>query len=136
MCCFSPVSAPVSFVARLFASFAAPRVHVANTSIFARRLNEREQGLVYSLELSVAGEVAMILPLPVLPGLGDDAVTFVNVEKHPDFFGDMLRLFFPPETTRAQAKSRTFIALSAPTLKVHEVGSFEASFVPSPRDFG
>jgi len=123
-------------LARLLGGLVAPRVHVANTSIFARRVNEREQGLVYSLQLSVAGEVAMILPLPVLPGLGDDAVTFVNLEKHPDFFSDMLQLFFPPQPTRAQAKSGTLIAFGLPTLKVHEVGSFEASFVPTPRDFG
>lgn len=124
----------MSFVARLLGSLAAPRVHVANTSIFARRLNEAEQGLVYSMQLSVAGEVAMILPLPVRPGLGDDAVTFVNLERHPRFFGDLLELFYPPEPARSQAKSRSF-TFSLPTLQVFEVGSFEASFVPTPRDF-
>jgi hypothetical protein len=134
VCCFSPVSAPVSLLGRWFGAWAAPRVHVANTSIFARRLDERQQALVYSMQLSVAGEVAMILPLPVSPGLGEDAVAFVSLEKHPRFFGELLQLFFPPPPARAQPQSRS-LSFSLPTLKVFEVGSFEASFVPTPGDF-
>jgi hypothetical protein len=135
MCCFSHVSKPASFMTRLLGDWAEPRVHVANTGIFARRLDPERQGLVYSMQLSVDGEVAMILPLPVSPGLGDDAVTFVNLERHADFFGDLLRLFFPPPPASAQPQSRSPVTFGLPKLQVFEVGSFEASFVPTSRDF-
>jgi hypothetical protein len=134
MCCFSPVAARASWFSRLFGGRAAPSVEVADTSIFAR-LDGDEECLVYSMQVSVAGDVAMILPLPVLPGSGEAAVSFVDLHEHAGFFKDLSSLFVvpPPAALRAQAPRHT--SFQAPTLKVHQVGSFEASFVPTQRDF-
>lgn len=129
MCCFSPVT-PFGWLARLF----PPRVHVAGTRIFARALAEGRQGLVYQMQLSVAGEVAMLLPLPVQEGLGDDALEFVSLEGHAAFFDQLSGLFLAAQPLRA--KSRGPLAFAPrPRLVVHTVGAFEASFVPSLDDF-
>lgn len=62
----------------------------------------------------------------------EDAVTFLNLEKYPAFF-DELRTGFPaPPPSRGGIKGGP---LPAPPLKVVEVGSFVASFVPTVRDF-
>ena len=72
MCCFS-VGSPGWFLQRLL----APRVHVSKTNIFARMIAPGVQALAYGMNLSSAREVAMILPLPVVPESGEQAVTFV-----------------------------------------------------------
>lgn len=90
--------------------------------------------LVYSLALTADDAVAMILPVPIaLPngpdaGVSEDALRFVNLESYPKFFDDLTR-GFPPEPV-LQAR-RGFEAQAAAVLKVHTVGAFEASFVPS-----
>ena len=103
---------------------------VADTSIFARRVNGR-QVLVYGMRYSAAGDLAMVLPIPVPPDPHEDAVTFINLERYPEFFADMRRGF-------RDRGSLSFLSIpvEAATLKVHEVGAFEASFVPGMRDFG
>jgi hypothetical protein len=136
MCCFSAVSAPVSLLSRLFGIGGAREVRVANTSIFARHLGGGAQALVYAMELTVAGEVAMILPLPVKPGAGEDGAAFVSLEKHAGLFGDLSMLFTVPVQTMPRSKGGGFgFSFPQPRLKVHEVGSFEASFVPTMADF-
>src|SRR5258708_7282967 len=110
--------------------FSRPVERVANTNIFARSSKEGRQFLVYSMMLSAKEDLAMILPIPVPKESKDDAVRFVNLEKYPDFFKDMLKGFPPPPPTRALG-SKSFAAGSAKEpLPVVEVGSFEASFVP------
>lgn len=129
MCCFSPVT-PFGLLARLF----PPRVHVAGTRIFARALPDGRQALVYSMQLSVAGEVAMLLPVPVQPGLGDAALEFTSLEGHASFFDDLAGLFL--SSMPAQPKRRAPLRLSLrPRLVVHTVGAFEASYVPTVGDF-
>ncbi len=135
MCCFSRVSAPACFLSRIFGSWAEPRVHVADTSIFGRFIEPGVQCLVYSMELSVAGDVAMILPLPVVRGAGEAAATFVSLEQHAGFFDAMRELFEIPAQRSAASKATPRFLATAPKLKVHDVGSFEASFVPTMRDF-
>jgi hypothetical protein len=132
MCCFSAAH-PASWIDRIFRGAPAP-LHVSNTSIFARFAGPETQLLVYSMKLAVGAEVAMILPLPTLPTAGEDALSFVDLQKHPKFFDDLAFLFAPP---MAQAPARGgMLAFGAPqTLKVHKVGSFVASFVPQRRDF-
>jgi hypothetical protein len=61
------------------------------------------------------------LPLPVA---GD--LTFINLEGYPKFFEDLERGFPMPAAQRSY---------SAPLLAVQRVGSFDASFVPTPPDF-
>src|SRR4051794_3149583 len=99
MCCFS-VPTPKSFFERLF----APKVHVSATNIFARMTAAGVQALAYSMNLTTAREVAMILPVPVRPGMGDDALRFINLEKHPDMFRELSDLFdVPPPLSRTAA---------------------------------
>lgn len=128
MCCFS-VGNPVGWLAGLFAK----QVHVSKTNIFARMIEPGVQALAYSMNLDAGREVAMVLPLPVVPDSGDDAVTFIDLQAHPKMFEELHALFYvPPPLSRAAPKSASF---SAPKLKVHKVGAFVASYVPTRADF-
>jgi hypothetical protein len=133
VCCFSPVSAPFRLLDFLLRR--APTVHVANTRIFARRVDEARQGLVYAMDLSVGGDVAMILPLPVVPGSGDHALEFVSLEDEPRFFDDLRDLFDePPDLSDIPRKGGLALRPQS-KLVVHQVGSFEASYVPDVGSF-
>lgn len=126
MCCFSIVT-PFGWLGRLL----WPRpLTVGGTRIFARSLG-REQGLVYALDLSVARDVAMILPLPVDPAAGEDGLTFVDLSGYSEFFTDLEAWCAPP--VEALPK-RGGISLPRPRLQVHQVGAYEASFVPTLAD--
>lgn len=107
---------------------------VSSTRIFARPLEAGRQLLVYGMTVEVAEAVAMILPIPVPAGSREDAVRFVDMSACPDFF-EHVSAIFPDERILPQS---TFGGAPAPrsaTLIVHEVGDFEASFVPSAYDF-
>jgi hypothetical protein len=108
---------------------------VADTNIFARASKEDRQFLVYSMLFKAGEELAMILPIPVAKDSKEDAVKFINLEKYPDFFADMRAGFpVPHSNSRGDTKSKKDDA-PPPKLKVVEVGSFIASFVPSIKDF-
>lgn len=100
---------------------------VSDTSIFARRDNGR-QFLVYGMTYAAPAELAMVLPLPVPPRSREDAVRFINLEGYPTLFDDMAA-GFPQLKTRSGLF--TMGGAEAPKLRVHDVGDFEASFVPS-----
>lgn len=112
--------------------FSAHVKSVADTHLFARASSDGRQFLVYSMKYEAAGELAMILPLPVTPAPPEDAVRFIDLSGYPKFFADMKRGFPPPPQAAVQSKT---ITLGPAPLKVHPVGSFEASFVPAQRDF-
>lgn len=108
---------------------------VWNTNIFARASAGGRQLLAYAMSLTAAEQLAMVLPLPVPPGCPEDAVRFVDLEAYPDFFDDLdsgLFVVLEPPT-------RSFGAPHPPSkgrrLVVHDVGAFEASFVPTVADF-
>jgi hypothetical protein len=112
-------------------------VRVSDTSIFARIVGPETQLLVYSMKLTVAAEVAMFLPVPTPIGSPEDALSFVDMSKHASFFDDLAFMFEPPMQVRS-AKSAGLTLGFAPRvklLKVHKVGAFVASFVPSRADF-
>lgn len=115
--------------------FSRPVRHVSQTHIYARPLPGGRQALAYSMNVNLSEETAMVLPLPVALDRGDDALQFIDLSACPSFFSDLSSLF--PEIM-LQAK-RGGLALSPsrnrPKLKVHAVGDFEASYVPTPRDF-
>jgi hypothetical protein len=137
VCCFSPVSAPTTFLARLFGLGGKPRqVHVSKTSIFAAMV-EDVQTLIYSMTLSVRGEVAMILPIPIARGAAEDAVKFVSLDKYPRFFDDAAEgFYFPAPQSAAKGGWRSAGGgMPRQKLVVHEVGAFVASYVPSRGDF-
>jgi hypothetical protein len=108
---------------------------VWSTRIFARPLEGGRQLLVYGMSLELADDVAMILPIPVPAGVGDDAVKFVDMSARPTFFDDLSALFPRPVPQGYGDPSLDRFAPQAATLVVHDVGDFEASFVPKPRDF-
>lgn len=130
MCMFSP---PVRMLMWPLTWFRRPSVAVAHTKIFARVDRARgQQIIVYTMSMSSPSDVAMILPVPTVAGAGEQALEFVDLSGYPRFFNDLESRFFiafegPP-------KSRS-PGPSLPRLKVHRVGSFEASFVPSLADF-
>jgi len=105
---------------------------VADTQIFARASATGKQYLVYSMFLSAKEELAMILPIPTPKGSAEDAVRFINLEKYPTFFAD-LRRAYPLPRSKGGAKKKDDAPPKA--IKVVEVGSFLASFVPSVKDF-
>jgi hypothetical protein len=115
--------------------FSQPVDYVAGTNIFARPAKGGGQYLVYSMMLKAGTDLAMILPIPTPKASKEDAVTFINLEKYADFFDD-LRKGFPVPPAPGRAKNGPKAALdAAPKLKVVEVGSFVASFVPTVKDF-
>jgi hypothetical protein len=114
--------------------FSRPVERVANTNIFARSAKEGRQFLVYSMTISAKEDLAMILPIPVPKESKDDVVRFISLEKYPDFFQDM-NTGFPPPPSKARGDLLPSLTLGLKPLPVVEVGSFEASFVPSVKDF-
>ena len=107
---------------------------VSDTCIFARAASPTTQFLAYQMKYQSQEPVAMVLPIPIRPGTQEDGVRFISLEKCPGLF-DMMRAGFPPAATKGRSGG---LLLSAPTdskLKVHQVGGYEASFVPTLRDF-
>lgn len=133
MCCFSAAAAiRPSFWRRLLSR--GGTVHVAKTRIFARRRGDL-QTLVYAMQLTAAREVAMILPLPVALPTDDDAVRFVDLSDHPDFFDRLERCFWVDPPLSRSSKGVRFAPQSLPRLVVHRVGAFDASYVPGAAHF-
>jgi hypothetical protein len=111
--------------------FSRPIDLVKGTHIFARDSRDERQFLVYSMILHTKEDVAMVLPLPTPKGVKEDALKFINLEKYEDFFKDLHAGFPPP---RGGNGGRGSFGPDN-TLKVVEVGSFVASFVPAVKDF-
>lgn len=107
-----------------------------STNIFTRAGDGNRQFVVYSMSLDAPGELAMILPLPVKTPAGEKDVEFIDLHEISDFFAQMDSGFpqvrdvvtFGAGATRAAAPP-------ASKLAVVQVGSFEASFVPTEQDF-
>ena len=115
--------------------FSRPVDLVAGTNIFARSAKEGRQFLVYSMTVKAGEDLAMILPIPVPKGTKEDAVSFINLEKYPDFFEEMVLGFPVPRTKDDSSPKKDKAWGGDQKLKVVEVGSFVASFVPAVKDF-
>ena len=116
--------------------FSQPVRHVSRTRIFARPVDPVRQLLVYSMRLAADADLAMVLPIPVPPSSPEDAVRFIDMSSAPKFFDDLDLLFPEPKhqgfgTLRSPGPAYA----PQPLLVVHEVGDFEASFVPTRADF-
>jgi hypothetical protein len=107
---------------------------VEHTQIFCRGAGDR-QLLVYQMVYAARTDLAMVLPLPVPAGSGEDAVRFIDLRAYPTFFDDLDSGF--PSAFELEAGAIKDIVMSAdlPLLEVHAVGDFEASFVPTMADF-
>lgn len=120
--------------------FSGPVKDVSATKIHARWLaaegTHLRQAVVYQMNYKTAADLAMILPLPVAPGSGEKAVQFINLEKHKDLFERLHQCFpIPLSYSSRNSKSVPPPAAAAEKLEVVQVGSFEASFVPTVKDF-
>jgi hypothetical protein len=117
--------------------FTGDVTHVSDTNIFARGADDR-QILVYSMDYAADSPLAMVLPIPVVPGSPEGALRFISLENCGDLFGE-LRNGFRSEEEQMLGDARDMLGgvTEAPrTLEVLQVGAFEASFVPRPEDFG
>lgn len=113
--------------------FTRPVFRVANTQILSCDFHDGRQWTTYSTQVAAPEELAMVLPLPVAANTLD--IELVDLSTLPNFFHHLKRLFpaqYPP--SRQHDRGGTITAHSAP-IKVHDVGDFDASFVPTPSDF-
>jgi hypothetical protein len=115
--------------------FSKPVVSVSATKIFARPGDKGRQFLVYSMAIETGNELAMILPLPVRLPAGEKDVEFIDLKAYPQFFFDLANGFPRPVAASPPSSSWRMRAESAHPLAVVTVGDFEASFVPSVKDF-
>jgi len=113
--------------------FSKPVDVVADTNIFARAAKNGRQFLAYSMRFKSSEDLAMILPIPTPKDSAEDAVKFINLEKYEYFFDDMRKGF--PEPPAKKDDSRDSKSPPKSKLEVVEVGKYEASFVPTIKDF-
>ena len=114
--------------------FSRPVASVSATNIFARAAEGGRQFAVYSMTLNAQQDLAMILPLPVKSGAGEKALEFIDLSGYPEFFADLRKGFVPPPPS-AITNSLSRSAPKSAKLEVVQVGSFEASFAPTVKDF-
>lgn len=115
--------------------FSRPVELVANTRIFARSAKQGRQFVVYSMQIQMKEDLAMILPIPVPKNSPDDAVRFISLKDYATFFDDMARGWPPPAAVAVGRGSLGAAPPNAKPLPVVDVGDFGASFVPSVKDF-
>jgi hypothetical protein len=106
--------------------------HVGATRIFTRHVEEGRQAVAYAMSFGATADVAMLLPIPTPAGSPEDAVRFVDLSGDPHFFDHLDRLFPPPPASRGNRSDDA--PLTPAPLEVHQVGAFEASFVPTLAD--
>jgi hypothetical protein len=114
--------------------FSGPVEKVTNTGIFVRPGEGNRQLLAYGMSVSTSREVAMILPLPVAPGTDEKGLRFIDLKGYEGLFTDLAELF----VVRSKGASRGAFGGEGPgtqALAVQAVGNFEASFVPTLKDF-
>jgi len=101
--------------------------HVGNTRIFARGLEDGYQYIVYAMDYAAATDLAMILPIPTPLCVSEEALRWIDLSDYPEFFDDLHNAIQLSRSLSLEDVSKS--------LTVHEVGSFEASFVPHQDDF-
>ena len=116
--------------------FARPVKDVSNTHLFARLSSPKTQLLAYQMTYESEQLNAMILPVPVATPTREDSLRFISLKGYDRFFDDLKRGFPTVEPASPKPMSRAKIgAINSKMLVVHEVGDFEASFVPTMDDF-
>jgi len=114
--------------------FSGPVNSVSATKIFARMGEDGRQFLVYSMTVDAANPLAMVLPLPVTKDSDEHAVHFINLKEYPNFFADV-ESGFPRPAPHFFGDGPAPASASIQALPVVQVGDFEASFVPTVKDF-
>lgn len=118
--------------------FSSPHVEsVADTFIFGRDGKRELQYVVYQMTLKTPEETAMILPLPVPRRTTEESVRFINLEQKAGFFDNLEDGFRQRAVVGAIGGfgGSGGTGATLPKLKVIDVGSFEASYVPAIQDF-
>ncbi len=116
--------------------FSGPVRSVSATNIFARMSEAGRQFVVYSMTVNMAKPLAMVLPLPVKKGSDEKAVRFIDLENHQNFFSDLDAGFPKPmPNDSGPVPLLESAGLRTQKLEVVQVGNFEASFVPTVKDF-
>lgn len=108
---------------------------VSETNIFVKDRGNGKHACVYKMVVDLHDPVAMVLPVPVLAGGGDNALHFINLSNCPTFFDELDDLFPKEDLPRAASYSTLKSDLSLSTLVVHDVGDYEASYVRSMGEF-
>jgi len=111
-------------------------LNISKTHIFAGHGREDFQSIVYDLSIASSAHAAMILPLPVVIGDSSDVINFIDLSAYPDFFDDLNRVCvceYDSFTTDFDSVCGGLEPESV--LAVHQVGDYEASYVPSLADF-
>jgi len=106
---------------------------VSKTRIYGRTTKDAIQYLVYQMEFSADDDVAMILPFPADRSRGEPE--FINLERCPKFFDKIDKAFHEPVMRSFSLTKSAGARRTRSTLRVHSVGAFEGSFVPTIRDF-
>ncbi len=122
-------------------------LQITHTRIFARHTRPGYQAIVYSMNIASERRAAMILPIPVAPGSGENALVFHDLSAYPDFFSDLDNACLS-EQVRDPFFSMQWVSVGfddgvaagsveegVSMLYVHEVGDYEASYVPTLADF-
>lgn len=112
--------------------FSRPVRSVSATSIFARALPDQRQSLAYAMAYEAAEDLALVLPIPVPAGAGEDAVEWIDLSACGDLFDRLARAF--PHELVSRGAPPAAQAPAAATLRVARVGAFDASFAPSAVD--
>jgi hypothetical protein len=106
---------------------------VKNTRIFARVGPNGNQVIIYSMALKSSRDVAMVLPVPVKPGSGENAMQFIDLSGYPSLFDDLFE-GYAGMNPFGESNSGARAVYKEP-LKVISVGAFDASYVPTIQDF-
>jgi hypothetical protein len=114
--------------------FSQQVVHVGSTRIFVADTGHGIHATAYQMSVKASSPVAMILPVPVLKGTGDEALTFVDLSGHDRFFDELFGCF-PRPRSAGRGGYGPDDTLPMGLLAVHEVGDYVASYVPSIADF-
>ena len=114
--------------------FSRPVHSVNDTKIFARPTGTGSQFLAYQMNYESQGENAMILPIPVRNPANEDCLRFIDLQDYEYFFYDLAKGFpyVPPSFNIACSGG---YKTASEALRLHKVGSYIASFVPTIDDF-
>jgi hypothetical protein len=112
-------------------------IRVSNTQILVTHSTDGKRQLtVYSNKVNTAGGNAMILPVP--KGGRAASVRFHDLSAYPNLFEDCAKCFAAARVSKGAlgwgALTDSY-ELSNSTLRVHDVGSYRASIVPTLDDF-
>lgn len=107
---------------------------VKNTRIFGRLGERGNQALIYQMSVNVPRDLAMVLPIPIKKGTGEDAVKFFDFSKYDRVFEDLWEMF-PVRSYGADPFGAAPAAAKSRSLEVVSVGAYDASFVPTAADF-